>query len=48
MDPKVSKNVYGNPRLQIGLLIFGVYFTSKIILVKVHLLVKPEQLVKNT
>ena len=33
---------------QVGLLIFGLYFSSKILLIKVHLLVKPEQLVKNT
>ena len=35
-------------RYLLGLLIFGFYFTSKILLVKVNLLVKPEQLVKNT
>ena len=28
---------------KVGLLIFGFYFTSKILLVKVHLLVKLEQ-----
>ena len=36
------------PGLQVGLLIFGFYFTSKILLVKVHLLVNRNNIVKKT
>ena len=43
IDTCISKE----KRSRVGLLIFGFYFTSKILLVKVHLQVKPEQLVKK-
>ena len=50
MNPQLIRHLKSLYAMQIrvGLLIFGFYFTSKILLVKVHLLVKPEQLVKNT
>ena len=44
IDTCISKE----KRSRIGLLIFGFYFTSKILLVKVHLLVNRNNIVKKT